>query len=81
MDDPNNEAKADAFILSRVLEVYHAEAAHALACLREVGNEIGQGHRKVLVQRWTQIRELVTETMKSEINAADAPKFLDDRKT
>lgn len=80
VDDPSDEDKADAFMMSRILEVYHAEAEHALACLTEVRNGIEQGHREVLRQRWTQIRELIIEAVRNEIKTATGAKILDGRR-
>lgn len=75
-----DKVKADAFILSRILEVYYTEAEHALACLTELGDDIGQGRWEVLMKRWTQIRKLVIEAVKNEINTVTGAKFLDERK-
>lgn len=74
--DPDDEAKADAFILSRILKVYQAEAEHALACLEEV--EIEQRQRSILVRRWAQIRELVAQVMRNGFEYMEGVKFLDE---
>jgi len=80
VDDPNDKVKADAFMLSRIFEVYHTEAEHALACLTELGHEIGQERWEVLMKRWTQIRKLIIKAVKNEINTVTGAKFFDERK-
>ena len=51
--------KADKFVLERILEVYAKEASHALSCLKDVGKDIGEGQKDVLVRRWGQIGKMV----------------------
>ena len=79
VDDADNEVKADALILSRILEVYYAEAEHALICMVECADRIKQQPREVLVRRWSQIKELVVEAVKNGINATEGARFLSER--
>ena len=77
VDDPDDKAKADTFILTQILDVYYVEAEHVLACLGDVADEVGQGPREVLVKRWAQIRVLITEAARNGINATDGARFLE----
>ena len=74
VDDPEDEVKADKFVVERILEVYAEEASHALSCLNDVGKDIGEGQKDVLVRRWGQIGKMV-EGVREQSRALIDPKI------
>lgn len=49
------------------MDVYYLEAVNALSCL-ELMTEFQSGPRKMLVKRWSQIKQLITDAFKQNDN-------------
>ena len=58
-DDERDEAEANEFIATKILQVYNWEAEEALQAL-EVLDDVGiQVQKRTLVKRWAQIKKMV----------------------
>lgn len=62
-----DEKRADSYIVSRIMDVYYSEAANALNYLRTT-TELQAGPHKMLVKRWSQIKDLITDAFLQTAN-------------
>ena len=56
--DERNEARADEFIASKILEIYTWEAEQAIQALERLDEET-QSQKRILRKRWRQIVDMV----------------------
>lgn len=57
--EAHDEAQANEFIATKVLQVYSWEAEEALKALQRVNNVGMQVQKRTLVKRWVQIRDMI----------------------
>lgn len=62
-----DERRADAYIVTHIMDIYYSEAVNALRCLEEM-TELEPGPRKILVKRWSQIKRLILDAFQKNAN-------------
>lgn len=62
-----NERRADAYIVTHIMDIYYSEAVNALRCL-ETMTELEPEPRKILVKRWSQIKRLILDAFNQNAN-------------
>lgn len=69
--DERDEARADEFIASKILEIYTWEAEQAIQALERLDDEETQSQKRVLTKRWRQIMDMVHRAEKMFIARDD----------
>jgi len=66
--DEQDQARADHFMESMVLQVYHKETVEVLARFERTADALPSGPRPMLTQRWKQIHTITYDAVKNGIS-------------
>ena len=72
MDEERDESKANAYVCQNILDAYYSEATNALECFEEEefrDYALPKTISTTLTQRWTQIRSMIRDALKNDIDA------------
>ena len=66
--DPADENRADCFIAQKILDRHDIDAERTINHLRNLPIDLATSTHKILIARWTQIRELIRDVFATSVN-------------